>query len=177
MDTAVQAPISERINLRLIAFLAIVLLLIGYPAYLFLDTKFNHGIWNVQDERGALKKVDLKTISEFEMSQTNATDAMIPTEWRALDGQRVMLEGEMVMNQAVGGSSDFDLCYSIAKCCFAGPPKIQHFVKSKMPEGKQAPFISGLVQVKGKLHVGIERDGPNVLSVYRLDVESVKPRS
>lgn len=177
MDTAVQAPLSERINIRLVVFLGVILLLIGYPAYLFIDTKLSHGVWEGKDELGAIKKVELKAISTFEMPQTNATDAMIPAEWRALDGQRVLLEGEMVMNQSVGGDSDFDLCYSIAKCCFTGAPKIQHFIKATMPAGKRAPYISGIVQVKGKLHVGVQRNGPAILSVYRIDVESIRPKS
>jgi hypothetical protein len=177
MDTALQAPIAERINFRLIAFLLILALPIGFVGYYFVGTLLTGGVWERQDEQGAYKEVDLRAMSTFEMPPLGATDAMIPPKWRALDGQRVLLKGEMVPGGlSIGGDSDFDLCYSIAKCCFSGAPKIQHFVKSRMPPGRQIRRMDGIVEVKGILRVGIERNGPDILSVYRMDVESIRQR-
>jgi hypothetical protein len=175
MDTAAKIPMPQRINPRMLIFTGVLLLLIGYPVYLFVDQKLHGGMWDVSDERGRYKMVDLKTLSGFEMDQLRGVNDDIPREFRALDGQRVMLVGEMWSGRSAGGAQrDFDLVYSIAKCCFSGPPKVQHFIRSKAIPGKKLEFLSGMVKVIGKLHVGVENEGGTILSVYRMDVESVE---
>jgi hypothetical protein len=110
------------------------------------------------------------------MNQIAATDADIPAEYRALDGKRVMLVGEQyVTSRSRGAQLEFDLVYSIAKCCFNGPPQIQHFVKCKPMAGKNIETYMGLVKAVGILHVGVQIENGRVASVYRLDVESVEP--
>ncbi|HEX2971980.1 MAG TPA: hypothetical protein VHP11_06585, partial [Tepidisphaeraceae bacterium] len=71
--------------------------------------------------------------------------------------------------------AEFDLVYSIAKCCVTTSPKIQHFVKSKVIPGKPVDYYSGLVKVVGTLHVGVEKGDGRIRSIYRVDVESVTP--
>src|SRR5436189_1795471 len=96
--TAAKRPLSERINLRMVIFFAVILIPIGYVVYLFADTWITHGIWDAKDERyGSYKRVDLKAISMYELNQIAATDADIPAEYRALDGKRVMLVGEQYL--------------------------------------------------------------------------------
>jgi len=174
---ASKAPLSERINLRMVIFFAVILIPIGYVVYLFADTWLSHGIWDANDSRyGSYKKVDLKAISLFQMNQISATNADIPSEYRALDGKRVMLVGEQYLsNRAVGPQLEFDLVYSITKCCFNGPPQIQHFVKCKALSGKNIEYYAGLVKAVGTLHVGVQIENGRVSSVYRMDVESVEP--
>lgn len=172
-------PFFERFNWRIWVVVGIALLLVGYPVYQFMSVALTGGIGTSKDEKGEFHPVELRAMSLFEMSQTNATEESIPKKWRELDGKRVELEGEMYLgNSAAGKQADFNLVYSIAKCCVTGSPKIQHFVKCTAPAGKVFPKYEGLVSVKGKLHVSIEKD-PEVqaiLSIYRLDVESVKPK-
>lgn len=173
---AAKVPLSERINLRMVIFFAVILIPIGYVVYLFADTWLSHGIWDARDQRyGAYKKVDLKAMSLFEMNQISASDADIPGEYRALDGKRVMLVGEQYLgSRSRGPQLEFDLVYSISKCCFNGPPKIQHFVKCRAVPGKNIEYYSGLVKVVGTLHVGVRTENGRVGSVYRMDVESVE---
>ena len=77
--TAAKVPLSERINLRMLIFFAVILIPIGYVVYLFADTWRTHGIWDAKDERfGSYKKVDLKAMSMFQLNQMAATDADIP---------------------------------------------------------------------------------------------------
>jgi hypothetical protein len=175
--TATKVPFSHRINLRMVIFFAVILIPIGYVVYLFADTWLTHGIWDARDERfGSYKKVDLKAISMFQLNQISATDADIPPEYRALDGKRVMLVGEQYLTRSGRGSQpEFDLVYSIAKCCFNGPPQIQHFVKCKALPGKNIDTYVGLVRAVGILHVGVQIENGRVASVYRMDVESVEP--
>lgn len=175
--SSAKRPLSERINLRMVIFFAVILIPIGYMVYLFADTWRSHGIWDQKDARyGSYKKVDLKAMSLFSLNQIQATDADIPAEYRALDGKRVMLVGEQYLRGTSRGQQlEFDLVYSIAKCCFNGPPQIQHFVKCKAMPGKDIDTYVGLVKTVGILHVGVQIENGRVSSVYRMDVESVEP--
>jgi hypothetical protein len=176
--TSAQLPWTQRVNLRLWALLAVVALMLGYPVYQYLQAAISGGVSHSTDGHGPIASVDLKWASLFEMSQLNASSDEIPADRRALDGQRVALSGEMWDASGVGDTvTRFDLVYSIAKCCFNGPPKVQHFVKCSVPAGTKARYYNSLVTVKGTLHVGVDNDPETgkVNSVYRLDVESVTP--
>ena len=115
-------------------------------------------------------------MSTFAFDQANGTIGDVPEKWRQLDGKKVILYGEMWEPQGAGPTvSDFQLVYSIAKCCFSGPPQIQHFVHSRaMPDAKLG-YYEGTVEVKGVLHVDVKKDQGRVASVYQLDVESIEP--
>ena len=175
---SIQLPWTQRINFRLWTVLLVAALAVGYPLYQGLELALTGGISKSSDEKGAVLKVDLKSMSLFEMDPEKAEAADIPQKWRDLDGKRVELAGEMWLgNQAGGEATQFDLCYSIAKCCFSGPPKVQHFVRCSTGRGKSVSYYPNLVIAKGTLHVGIEhdKDTGKIQSVYRLDVESLRP--
>ena len=181
METAVtptvteDRPLGERINLRIVLFVGVLALIFGSIAWKFVDNALSSGI----KDRGGYLEVDLKTMSDWEMDPVLATDKVIPAPFRALDGKRVQLIGEIAPNStAKGDVPSFDLVYSVAKCCFTGEPKIQHFIKCRVMPGGRAESSVGLVKVIGTLHVGIERDPEHsnrVSSVFRVDVESVEP--
>lgn len=172
-STLARAPWSQRINWRLVLFFGLVAGLVGWVMWQFVQVRFTGGII----DRDGYKEVDLKTISSFEMDQFDATDANVPATFRELNGQRVLMIGEMYQPYYATSASvaDFDLVYSIAKCCVTSSPKIQHFVKSKVVPGKDVSYHSGLVKVMGRLHVGVQKANGRVSSVYRLDVESTEP--
>jgi hypothetical protein len=175
MDTSIKAPLSERLNLRMILFSAIVLFLLGWPIYTFLSETLTHGIHN----RGSYKEVDLKAIGFFEFDPTNASLKDVPAQYRALDGQKVQLSGEVFSPFAARGKlSEFTLVYSIQKCCFNGPPKVQERVFATVPPDKTVEFSGdGYHDVVGTLHVTMKRDEHKgeVVEVYHLDVDSMKP--
>jgi hypothetical protein len=182
MDTAVtptipdeRPPLGSRFNPRIAVFVGLLVLVFGSVAWKFIDLALSSGI----KDHGDYFAVDLKTMSDWEMDPFLATDKVIPAQFRALDGKRVQLIGEIAPGAvARGGVASFDLVYSVQKCCFEGSPKIQHFIKCKVVPGGKAELSSGLVKVIGTLHVGIQRDPENpnqVTSVFRVDVESVEP--
>jgi hypothetical protein len=92
-----------------------------------------------------------------------------------------MLRGEIPSGRSMAGDpSDFDLVYSIQKCCFTGSPKIQHFIKCKVAPGHErdvtSPLPAGIVRVVGNLHAEVTRNETGAIaSVYRVDVERVDP--
>jgi hypothetical protein len=170
--SAYKPPLTQRINFRMIFFGAVVLFLIGSPVYIFLSEKLTGGVHN----RGDYLEVDLKALSSFEMDQATATINDVPPQWRQLDSRRVMLVGEMWDARGAGDKvKTFQLCYSVAKCCFSGPPKVQHFVDSRVPDGKDVDYYGTQVRVLGTLRVNVKHEAGKVISVYQMDVESVEP--
>jgi hypothetical protein len=156
----------------MLIFAAVILWIAGYPTYLYLQAAITGGITH----RGDLTIVDLKAMSSFEMDQVSGTTSDVPPQFRAIDGKRVMLTGEMwAPNSAAGQLQGFDLVYSIGKCCFSGPPKVQHFVRSSVVGHNRVDYLSGQVNVIGTLRVGIVPGDIGVQSVYRLEVESIGP--
>jgi hypothetical protein len=176
MEAALKHNFRERINFRILAFVAFLAVVIGYPVYVFLDTGLSGGIKDIGD---GVKRVELKSMSSFVFDQSNGTESDVPPQYRQLSGQTVVLEGEMVppSMSARGGAAAFELVYSVQKCCFSGAPQIQHFVQCRVPSGHEAPYIPGLVQVKGKLQVKVTRDAETnaINGVYHLDVEEIRP--
>ena len=173
--TTVKVPLSQRINPRVLIFAAVILLVIGYPLYIFISESVTGGV----HDYGSFKLVDLKAMSNFEMDQYTATADSIPPQWRALDGQKVALDGEIWDAQGAGDKlKKFQLCYSIAKCCFNGPPKVQHFVDSTVADNASVNYSDNLVRVTGTLHVKVKHDdgSPKITSIYQLDVDKVEPR-
>ncbi len=169
-----KVPLSQRINARMLIFGLVMLMPIGYIVYDFLDSVITGGI---KDIGNGFKLVDLKAMSNFPLNQINGKQEDIPQKWRDLDGQKVVLYGEMwqpysASNDNVAG---FDLCYSIAKCCFNGPPQVQHFVRSRVVPGKSLSYYPNLVKVTGTLHVHLEQEAGRVSSVYQLDVVDIEP--
>jgi hypothetical protein len=171
MDTAVRVPLSERVNLRMIAFFAVIALLVGFPVYSFVHEQITGG---VTDAGGGFKEVDLKALGNFMFDAQGGSINDVPQKWRALDGQKVVLVGEMFApNEASDNVRRFELVYSIAKCCFGGPPKVQERVFCEVPKSEGVEFVQGLARVTGVLHVEPKKDNGAVTSLYRLDVQSV----
>jgi hypothetical protein len=169
-----KAPMKLRINFRVLIFAGVLLLLIGYPVYIYLDSAVHGGI---KDVGGGYKELDLKAMSVFPFDQVAGTINDVPKKWRDLDGAKIVVYGEMWQPESAGQYVDsFQLVYSITKCCFNGPPQIQHFVQAKAANNNEnLEYYSGLVRVKGTLHVQVKNDGQKVSQVYAMDVQSIEP--
>jgi hypothetical protein len=165
-----KVPLSERVNLRMILVAAVVLLLIGYPVYTFVQASRTHGI----QDTGGMKVVDLKALGNFPFDEVNSTIKDVPPIYRQLDGQRVALDGFMYAgNSASDEVSAFQFVYNITKCCFNGPPKVQErvFAQSKSP----VPYYGQMVRCVGTLHVNVQKnEAGQTNSVYELDVDKVE---
>lgn len=176
MEAAVIKPsLSDRFNLRILIFAGLLLVLIGYPVYVYLDGMMSGG---VKDLGNGVKFVDLKFMSSFVFDQTNGKQEDVPAQWRALDGKKVVLEGEIWAPYAAGNEiSSFQLCYSVAQCCFSGPPQVQHFVNTTTKDGGAIPYYSGKVRVVGTLKVDVKLDAEanKVGSVFELELENITP--
>lgn len=163
---------GSAINPRIIVFVLVIVGIFGTLGYWWWSVAGTHGI----TQRGDAYQVDLKSMSTFPFDQRHGTLDDVPPRYRELDGKKVILIGEMWAPNASSPRLDkFELVYSIAKCCFSGPPQIQHFVQSSATNGP-IPFYSGLVRVTGTLKVDVTKDPDGkITGVYHVAVDSVEP--
>lgn len=171
-DANRRASRASWLNVRVILFVLVIGAIAGAPLYVYLKSTLTKGITAGPD--GYLT-VDLKAMSTFPFDQNYGRLEDVPAQYRALDGKKVILMGEMWVDKQTGPILNrFDLVYSIQKCCFSGPPQIQHFVKSTSADGSPLPYYSGTVKVKGTLKVDVTTEDGRVTGVYHLAVESIE---
>ena len=171
MEATLKPSLLERFNVRMVFFGLVVLLVIGFPVYYLVQAATNKGI----SYEGGVAKVDLKRMGNFNFDQSQGTLTDIPPEYRALDGKRVVLEGYMYSGLTASGKVNrFQLVYSIANCCFNGPPQVQERVFGNAPKGVPLYSSSDLVRAVGTLRVAIKKDQGLITSVYELDVDSIE---
>jgi hypothetical protein len=170
--TAEKPRRAFKLNVRLILFLGIVSFPFLWFGYVFLNDALTHGI----EQHGDYAKVDLKALGNFPFDGGNGSMADIPERYRALDGKRVQFEGFMYAPMAASLQiNDFQLVYSITKCCFNGPPLVQERVFAHVPGNNTAQYYSDLVRVTGTLHINVVKEEGIIKSVYTMDVEKVDP--
>jgi hypothetical protein len=160
----------------MIIFALLVFGVVGGVVYTYLDSALSGGI---KDVGGGFKQVDLKKMVTYSFDQTNGTIEDVPEKWRELNGEKVILYGE-ILNTTSAGSGElatFELVYSISDCCFTGPPQIQHFIKCSVEPGRKVYHYSNLVKVTGTLRVDVQRDAEatKISPVFALDVTAVDP--
>lgn len=177
-DIAIAPEIESRpkrkLNLRMLAFVGIFAVLLGVPVYLYLDALLTGGI----KQRGDVYEVNLKAMSSFVFDQQFGVTADVPEKWRALDGKKVVLVGEVTPDgfSARGLDRYFQLVYSVTACCFSGPPQIQHFVQCTVPPHVNINYAGGATRVTGTLTVDVRRDeNGTITGVYHVLVDSVEP--
>ncbi|HEY1686874.1 MAG TPA: hypothetical protein VGG19_19085 [Tepidisphaeraceae bacterium] len=171
VETSSSSSFLQKINFRIIIFAVVVLAIVGFPVYIYVDSVVSGGI----HKHGGYFEADLKAMSDFPFDQQNGTQDDVPAKWRQLDGKRVEVVGQIwAPEMASPALSHFELCYSIAKCCFNGPPQIQHFVQARAAHG-YVYYSDGLVKVSGIMHVRVLHDGGKVTQVYSMDVDKAEP--
>lgn len=159
-------------NFRLVALLALLALPFLYFGYVIIDQAITGGV----KDRGSYLEVDLKSLGQFPFDPVQDDTGNIPEIWRNLHGKRVMLTGEMYAGGSAAPKVEaFELVYSIQKCCFGGPPRVQERVFARAPAGKTLPFYWQPVRVVGRLHVEAKKVEGQVVSVFDMEVEKIEP--
>jgi len=171
LPTSFVPPAARGINLRVAVFSVLALALVGTPVFIVLRATLNHGI----QSNGQVDVVDLKALGYFGIDASYGTIEDVPSYYRALDGHTVVLEGFMFTYESAAKTSNFQLVYNIAKCCFGGPPLAQERVFCHVPGGA-VELTGAMVRVTGVMHVEIKKEAGKLSSVYTLDVEKVEER-
>lgn len=166
-------PPRSRFTLRMAVVLALVAVPFAYFAYVIVDQSLNGGVTKHAD----YYDVDLKSLGYFPFDGVKDDINSVPSRWRELDGKRVALQGE-IFNPDTAGENihSFQLVYSIQKCCFNGPPRVQERVFAKVPNNGAVRYYPQVVRVVGTLHVTAQRNEVGeIVKLYELDVETVDP--
>jgi hypothetical protein len=172
-QTPFKPPLRRRINVRIIAFTVIVASIPLWVLYTYISDMTHQGI--AGDEDG-YTRVELKWLSSFDFDQVYGTINDVPKRFRELDGKKVIFTGEIAPTSfSSRAANEFDIVYSVAKCCYSGPPQVQHFVQSRMRNGGEATLYGGLIEAKGTLHVRVIPGEGKVAGVYQLDLDSLRP--
>ena len=167
-------PRRRAINLRMIVMLALLGLPFLYFGYVIIDQAVSGGV----KDHGDYVEVDLKTMGSFPFDAAQDDNSNVPEKWRKLDGRRVVLVGEMYAGGSAAPKVDrFELVYSIQKCCFGGPPRVQERVFVNAPKNNPVPFHWQPVRVTGVLHVNAKKVDGEVVSVFEMDIERLEPVS
>jgi hypothetical protein len=169
----VRPSLSERLNLRALVFVLVVLVPLVAVGWVYFNTAFSTGI---KQAEGGYLWVDLQKMSSFTFDQRNGTIDQVPQRWRELHGKKVILEGEMApLTSAAADVNEFELVWSVANCCYTGSPQVQHFVQAKVVDARKVRYYTRPVRVHGTLRVEVTREEGQVTGVYHLDVERVEP--
>jgi hypothetical protein len=99
----------------------------------------------------------------------------IPKDVVALSGSKIRLHGFMIPIDQAENISQFALVPSLFACCFGQPPQIQHTIVCKAPAGKAVSYYPDELIVEGKLKVQEKKDEGFIVSIFEMDVSSVKP--
>jgi hypothetical protein len=161
---------NRRFNARTLVALAAIALPVVWFTSAFVEAVVYGGVHRHE----GYTDVDLQALGRFPFNSDTGTIEEVPSKFRALDGQRVVMTGFMYNQLAAGPRvHNFEFVYNLQKCCFGGPPKVQERVFARCPGHTSVPYTYELRRLTGILHVKIDRDAISggVTSVYTLNVE------
>jgi hypothetical protein len=122
---------------------------------------------------GQVLDLSIKDLGNFEFDQEKGGN--IPTDVKGLNGAKIRLRGYMIPMDQAENITQFALVPSLFSCCFGQPPQIQHTIVADCPKGKAVGYVPDEIVVEGTLNVGEKKDDGYIVSIFELNVSSVKP--
>jgi hypothetical protein len=142
----------------------------------------------ISEQRFGCPEVSFRMLSSFDLqlnhelangtagsNQTVAeVSAQIPSEVRALDGKRTVIQGFLLpVKMDDGLAVEFLLMRNQSMCCYGVPPKINEWITVQMTGKGVKPVMDQPVVVVGTLHVGPMQENGLLTGIYSLDGEKV----
>lgn len=115
----------------------------------------------------------IKDLGNFEYNQEHGGN--IPADVKALTGSKLRLHGFMIPMDQAENITQFALVPSLFACCYGQPPQIQHTIVVTCPKGKAVGYCPDEIVVEGTLKVQEKKDDGYIVSIFDMDVSSVKP--
>jgi hypothetical protein len=122
---------------------------------------------------GEVRDLQIKELGNFDYDADKGGN--IPADVKALSGMTIRLHGFMIPIDQAENITQFALVPSLFACCFGQPPQIQHTVVCKAPTGKAVSYYPDELVIEGKLKVEEKKDDGFIVSIFEVDVASVKP--
>ncbi len=121
----------------------------------------------------ATYETSIKELGNFEYDQTEGGD--IPDDVKGLSGSKLRLKGFMIPMDQAESITTFAMVPDLFACCFGQPPQIQHTLVAKTPKGKAVSYYPDEIIVEGTLKVEEKKEDGFIISVFEVDVLSVRP--
>ena len=122
---------------------------------------------------GEVKELLIKDLGNFDYDQEHGGN--IPPDVRQLSGSKIRLRGFMIPMDQAENITQFALVPSLFACCFGQPPQIQHTIVVDCPKGKAVGYCPDEIIVEGTLKVDEKKDDGYIVSIFNMEVNSVKP--
>jgi hypothetical protein len=122
---------------------------------------------------GEVRDLQIKELGNFDYDADKGGN--IPADVKALSGMKVRLHGFMIPVDQAENITQFALVPSLFACCFGQPPQIQHTVVCQAPAGKAVSYYPDELVVEGTLKVEEKKDDGFIVSIFQVDVTSVRP--
>lgn len=122
---------------------------------------------------GELLEIGIKDLGNFDFDADKGGN--IPDDVKALAGSKVRLKGYMIPMDQAANITQFAVVADLFSCCFGQPPQLQHTVIATTPKGKSVSYYPDELVVEGILKVSEQKDEGFIISIFQLDVTSVKP--
>ncbi|HZL37016.1 MAG TPA: DUF3299 domain-containing protein [Tepidisphaeraceae bacterium] len=122
---------------------------------------------------GMVTELTIKELGNFDYDQEHGGN--IPSDVKRLNGTKIRLRGFMLPIDQAENITQFALVPSLFSCCFGQPPQIQHTIVVNCPRGKAVSYCPDEIVVEGAIKVEEMKDDGYVISIFNMDVSSVKP--
>ena len=122
---------------------------------------------------GEVREIPIKDLGNFNYDADKGGN--IPADVKALNGATVRVRGFMVPMDQADSVTQFALVADLFACCFGQPPQVQHTVIANCPPGKAVSYYPDELVVEGKLKVEEKKEDGFIVSLFEMEVASVKP--
>jgi hypothetical protein len=122
---------------------------------------------------GETLDMPIKELGNFDYDADKG--GQIPDDVVALSGHKIRLKGYMIPMDQAANITQFALVPDLFACCFGQPPQIQHTIVANCPKGKAVSYYPDEIVVEGTLKVAEKKDEGFIVSIFEMDVSSVKP--
>ncbi|MCG8449269.1 MAG: DUF3299 domain-containing protein [Pirellulales bacterium] len=112
---------------------------------------------------------------EFEMAENATFDrSMLTPKVEEYFGKRIRIRGFMFPTLTKKGVKSFVFIRDNQECCFGPGAKLFHNIMVKMQPGRTAEYTTRPITVEGVFRFQVEKFDDLVVSIYRLDGETVE---
>jgi hypothetical protein len=122
---------------------------------------------------GEVLEISIKDLGNFVYDADKGGN--IPEDVKKLSGSKLRVRGFMIPMDQADNVTSFAMVPDLFACCFGQPPQVQHTVVATCPPGKSVGYFPDELVVEGTLKVEEKREDGFIVSVFQLDVASVKP--
>ncbi len=122
---------------------------------------------------GEVLEISIKDLGNFTYDADKGGN--IPEDVKKLSGSKLRVRGFMIPMDQADNVTSFAMVPDLFACCFGQPPQVQHTVVATCPPGKSVGYFPDELVVEGTLKVEEKSEDGFIVSVFQLDVASVKP--